>query len=84
MDFDRCHCIAAIDVANLAFLKVKRVIWSIILFKCRNVHSKSIEMNPSQERNNARGLPEIAKMLRYDSILDFYSSDESLIGDVRA
>ena len=84
MDFDRCQCIAAINASNLALLKVSWVIWSIMLFKRRNVHSKSIEMNPSQERNNARGLSEIAKLLRYDSILDFYSSDESLIGDVGA
>ena len=50
------------------------------ILKCRNVHvhSKSTEMNLCQERTNARGLSQIAKLLRYDSILDFYSSDESL------
>ena len=84
MDFDRCQCIAAINASNLALLQVNWVIWSIMLFKRRNVHSKSTEMNPSQERNNARGLSEIAKLLRYDSNLDFYSSDESLLGDVGA
>ena len=58
---------------------VDNLLISVILLKRRNVNSKPSRMKPYQERSNARKQLELAKMLRWDYILNLVFSKWPLL-----
>ena len=60
---------------------VDNLLISVILLKRRNVHSKPSRMMPYQERSNARKQLELAKLLRWDFILNkhYFGFSKTLI-----